>query len=754
MDPRRGGRSQSVASVAIDFGAALRAQGERGRFDESTLELVALDAAGRPRDFDARRAPEERALVPWRLRRHDPGDRGVLSFVMRDETHTRFVARFDIDAAGRGREPRYRGIVGDGDAFTQEPQRREIAASGYDAFEDMDGDGDLDLVQGGTDSRLRYFENVGENRLVERGLLTSAGAPLELPRDAGGRSWVSVGACDWDGDGDAELFLHFRAGPMRGKVVRFENTTASGGERTFADRGPLVTGGGAFVDGPVTCADWDGDGDLDLLASGSGGRILFHRNLGADRAVSAIALADGVPLQANAAEIQLRLPRPDAADIDGDGDLDLFVGTDDGRVYFFENRGTRREPRLATGRVIVFFGYLDARTGVRVFDWDGDGRLDLVAGRYWERTSDGDQPIVHGRLYRNVGSRTAPRFEERDAQQGAPYTDGFQPVDALRQNAARAVDLDQDGRLDLVAGDTDGYVWLFRNAAGGPHFPVFEEGRRLAAAGRPIRVFGEQLEGRRAGYARPEVADWDGDGLLDLIVADARGWVTLFRNEGTGAQPRFAAGRRMEAAGQPIDGTGRASALVADWDDDGRSDLLLAMTGGDRSESYAWPHLNDDPAKDRGVLFYRNVGPPRHPLLAAPTWLRAGRRGGRALDFERPNLGDLADWDGDGRRDLIVCEFEQRVRLFMNLADPPRPPEFAPPGRGVVLLEAETRQLISGAQAVDWDGDGRLDLVTGQGHGGSGILFFSHDFLEDARNGTLPLVSIVGSGDNARGGAR
>jgi hypothetical protein len=178
------------------------------------------------------------------------------------------------------------------------------------------------------------------------------------------------------------------------------------------------------------------------------------------------------------------------------------------------------------------------------------------------------------------------------------------------------------------------------------------------------------------------------------------------------------------------------------------------MTGQDRSDSYAWPHLNDDPARDKGVLVYRNIGPPRQPLLGAPFWVRAGKRGGRVLDFERPNFGDLADWDGDGRKDLLVCEFEQRVRLFLNVAERATgPPEFVAPGRGVVLLEAETRQLISGAHAVDWDGDGRLDLVTGQGHGGSGILFFAHDFVEDARNGTLPSVTIVGPGDRVAGGA-
>jgi hypothetical protein len=180
-------------------------------------------------------------------------------------------------------------------------------------------------------------------------------------------------------------------------------------------------------------------------------------------------------VEANGTPIRFGDARLDAADIDGDGDLDLFAGTEDGRVYFFRNVGTRTAPVLEGGRILAYYGYMDAKAGVKVADFDGDGLLDFVVGRYWERSPHGDEPRVSGRLYRNVGTRTEPRFEVRDAAGGAPYTERFQPADAMRQNGVRAVDWDDDGRVDLLAGDSDGFVWLFRNTAG-PLAPVFAPG--------------------------------------------------------------------------------------------------------------------------------------------------------------------------------------------------------------------------------------------------------------------------------------
>jgi hypothetical protein len=743
VDPRGVRRSHSVAAVDVDFAAELAARGASGAVDESTIDVVAYDRAGRPRPYDPSRAPDERALIPWRLDRFYPLDRVTLSFVVPDAEATRFAVYFDT--APHARPPRYPGLVGDGDLFTLGWGRREIAANALDTFVDLDGDGDLDLVKGGTEPFLYVYENRGQGRFVDRGRLTSAGSVLTFPRDDANRSWVSVEFADWDGDGDPDLFASFRAGPYINRVLRYENVTTKGGPLTFADRGPIATVTGVPLTGRVLFVDWDGDGRLDVLTDADD-TVTFHRNVGTSAAVADMALADGVWVEANGTPIRFGDARLDAADIDGDGDLDLFTGTEDGRVYLFRNVGTRTAPVLEGGRILAFYDYMDAKSGVKVADFDGDGLLDFVVGRYWERSPHGDEPRVFGRLYRNVGTRTDPRFEVRDAASGAPYTEQFQPADAMRQNGVRAVDWDDDGRVDLLAGDSDGFVWFFRNTTGALA-PVFAPGVRLTAGGRPLRVYGEEPDARAAGYARVDVTDWNEDGRKDLVVADGRGWLWLFLNRGTSAAPVLAAGRRISANGRPIDGTSRASVLVRDWDGDGRKDVIFAMVGEGPSATYDWPPLrNADRTLDRGFLYYRNFGTNAAPELGAPKWIKAGPDA-TEIDLVRPNLGDFVDWDGDGKKDFIACEFELDCRLFRNTAAAGARPRFDSSAEGIVILKSWTGQMISGVDARDWNGDGDVDLLTGQGHGGSGMRFFERDYVEDLRRGTLPVVRIDRAAD-------
>ena len=241
-----------------------------------------------------------------------------------------------------------------------------------------------------------------------------------------------------------------------------------------------------------------------------------------------------------------------------------------------------------------------------------------------------------------------------------------------------------------------------------------------------------------------DVADWDGDGKGDLFVADARGWLTLFRNVGQRGAPRLARGRRVSAGGLPIDGTSRGSVLVTDWDGDGKKDVLFAMVGEGPSANHAWPRVHhDDPSRDRGVLFYRNVGTAAAPRLTAPRWVNAGPEG-KPIDLERPNLGDVTRL---GRRRAARPD---RVRVRDELPRLPNTgersgrPRFRSSPAGLMLLQPWTAQTISGADAFDWDGDGREDVLTGQGHAGSGLRFYARGYLEDAVRGTLPRVTIEG----------
>lgn len=742
-------RSNSPAQVDLDFQSILRSYGITEKFDESTIEVVAYYPNGQPHTFDASRNGHEKYLVPWRIEKYYPIDTVTLSFVMPNHECIYYAVYFDTVESGLGKPTRYPGLVGDGDWFRQAYGRREIAASRYDTFADIDGDGDLDLLKGGTEPYIYVWENIGGNRYVERGRLTNGGSLWELPKEnVNNRSWLSVEANDWDNDGDQDLFIHFviASNNYSGKVVRYENVTVPGGTLTFIDRGPLVTQSGNYINSTVTIIDWDGDGQKDILA-GQDGIVTFYRNIGTNNSLTDIKLADGVYLTANGVPIQLWSPRMDCADIDNDGDLDLFVGMEDGRIYLFENRGSRTSPLLVEGRIVAFYegGYMDLGPGIKLADFNGDGLLDFAVGRYWERSHWGWDPRVYGRLYVNVGTPTSPKFQVADAWSGCPYTEEFQKINVNRQNGVRAVDWDNDGRMDLIASDTDGFVWLYRNTTN-QLFPIFDKERRLMAGGDFIKVLGEEERRVRDGYARTDVCDWNNDGKKDLLVADGRGWIFLYLNIGSDAEPVLAAGVRLHAWNQnhtallPIDGTARSSVMVCDWDGDGRKDVIHAICGqGNYSENYNWPSRGGDRSWESGFLFYRNIGTDDMPVLDYPKWVTD--RYGNVITYpSRPNCGSFVDWDGDGRKDFIAAEFENSIRLYRNIGNPVGEPVFEDIF-GITLVRPYTVQMISGAEAKDWNGDGDIDILTGQGHGGKGLRFYERDYIEDFIHGTHPIIT-------------
>ncbi len=161
-----------------------------------------------------------------------------------------------------------------------------------------------------------------------------------------------------------------------------------------------------------------------------------------------------------------------AVDWDEDGDLDLLLGSNGGRLFLRRNEGTAAQPAFALDSESLMSG--DGPLAVpgahlipTVVDWDGDGKFDVLSG-------GGDGGAF---WFRNVGKKGAPRFEqakallEPKAERGTPQA----PIWPGERTQICAADYDGDGDLDLLIGDfhsmpyvegqkweMHGYVWLAR----------------------------------------------------------------------------------------------------------------------------------------------------------------------------------------------------------------------------------------------------------------------------------------------------
>jgi len=150
---------------------------------------------------------------------------------------------------------------------------------------------------------------------------------------------------------------------------------------------------------------------------------------------------------------------------------------------------------------------------------------------------------------------------------------GGAPLDLGSHAAPHLVDWDDDGDLDLLVGAADGYIWLFVNS-GSTSAPVFEAGGYVEADGAPIRLGTE--------YTTACFVDLSGDALPDLVVAHNNSSVGYFPNYGTLAAPSFVDFLPLDdAGGGPLlpDWCG-ARIDVADWDGDGLNDIVAGGFDG------------------------------------------------------------------------------------------------------------------------------------------------------------------------------
>jgi len=191
-------------------------------------------------------------------------------------------------------------------------------------------------------------------------------------------------------------------------------------------------------------------------------------------------------------------------------------------------------------------------------------------------------------------------------------------------------DYDGDGRPDLIAGSDccqEGCFYVFRRLKDGGFAP-----RQKVKPVFPPEQFGRVSTDALA--SRVAVADLNGDGKPDVLIGGRdRGFLGVVYGPLAGKDELTV--QRMWPEGQePYPPRTRLSTnpVLADWDGDGLPDLILGLRGGERS---------------RGVYWCRNVGTKREPKFGPSQLLVADHRG------EITGLC-VADWNGDGRPDLIA----------------------------------------------------------------------------------------------------
>jgi hypothetical protein len=260
------------------------------------------------------------------------------------------------------------------------------------------------------------------------------------------------------------------------------------------------------------------------------------------------------------------------ADLDADGTKDLITGCYEGGPYLLPGREGG--------------GFLEPRSVL-----DKEGNI-LRVGRYWERHTNEWSEVPTSKFKQCLGISACP------------------------------VDWDADGDLDLLLGTHGGRVFLRLNE-GSRSKPAF------ATENIPVQAAGKFLEvpvsgtnrcrgrGHPGQHAMPVAADWDGDGLWDLVTGSAAGAVYWYRNTGKKGAPVFAAPQTLVGAADRGLGE-RTQVAVADFDADGRPDLLVgdyrpaakAKEGRPKHHGWVWL-LRRKPVPQRAGAREKTPGPPK-----------------------------------------------------------------------------------------------------------------------------------------------
>ncbi|BAS59688.1 hemagglutinin/hemolysin-like protein [Leptolyngbya boryana NIES-2135] len=232
------------------------------------------------------------------------------------------------------------------------------------AFADIDKDGDLDAFVGSSDGTIRYYRNTSGTFAQ----VTGTANPFN------GIDWgdnSSISFADIDRDGDLDAFI----GGSKGIIGFYRNNNGS----FTSDTNPFS--GLTFATGAPTFADIDGDGDLDAFITNASsststtGSITFYRNTN-----GSFAQVTGTANPFNGMSVGVNT-RYGFADIDKDGDLDMFIGDGKASIAYYRNANGSFTAQSVTANPFSNITGISENSSITFADIDGDGDSDAIVGQ-------------------------------------------------------------------------------------------------------------------------------------------------------------------------------------------------------------------------------------------------------------------------------------------------------------------------------------------------------------------------------------
>ena len=434
-----------------------------------------------------------------------------------------------------------------------------------------------------------------------------------------GNMWRYV---DYDGDGDHDIIVgvgdwtdygwdhaydskgKWKNGPLHGLIYLVKNL-GSDSEPSYALNAERIQAGGADIDvygwPSPNFADFDGDGDLDLICGEFLDSFTYFENHGTRQepvygAGVKLLQEDGQPLV-----MDLQMITPTSIDWDSDGDLDLIVGDEDGRVALIENTGLHSSSGIPRFKSPIYFQQqadtlkFGALATPFAYDWDRDGDEDILCGN----------TAGYIGWFENLGTNKAGEISwsapvylrEQVSQSGSSNDDRGEifrilagesgsiqgPCEAKWGYTTFSVnDWNEDGDAEILYNSIQARFGLLTQKG----LNVIDADFDFGTAENPPRWYwrnGKGSESLTQWRTTPFAVDFDGDKEIEIVALDQEGYLTLReRNQPPARIFCDENGNSIRLNPKSCGGSGRVKLTIADWDKDERLDLIV------NSENALW----------------------------------------------------------------------------------------------------------------------------------------------------------------------